>query len=68
MKIEKMRWYKIIIAGQERIVRLDDRIMKFCVVDYYDGRLWFTGSCQGCKKFILKNLVPRYDENGGYHA
>ena len=41
MKIEKMRWYKIIIDGRERIVRVDDQVMKYCVVDYYDSRLWF---------------------------
>ncbi len=59
MKIDKMRWYKIIISGMERIVRVDDRIMKYCVIDYYDGRLWHTGSCASCKKFILDNLSNR---------
>lgn len=52
MKIEKMRWYKILIDGVEHIVRVDDRIMKYCVIDYYDGRLWFTGSVAKCKKWI----------------
>lgn len=68
MKIEKMRWYKIIISGQERIVRVDDRIMKYCVIDYYDGRLWCTGSCAACKKFIEHNLSSNYDKEGGYHG
>lgn len=67
MKIEKMRWYKIIIDGRERIVRVDDQVMKYCVVDYYDSRLWFTGSCAGCKKFIENHLYSGYDKNGGYH-
>ena len=52
MSIQKMRWYKIIIDGQEHIVRVDDSIMKYCVVDYYDGRLWFTGSISKCKKWV----------------
>lgn len=52
MKIEKRRWYKIAIDGVEHIVRIDDSIMKYCVVDYYDGRLWFTGSIARCKKWI----------------
>ena len=64
MKIEKMCWYKIIINGPEHIVRVDDSIMKYCVVDYYDGRLWFTGSCSGCKKFIAENLASYRDNNG----
>ena len=67
MKIQKNRWYRVLCGGAFFIVRIDDRIMKYCIVDYYDGRLWFTGSCQGCKKFIMTNLVPRYDKNGGYH-
>ena len=56
MKIEKMRWYKVVIAGLERIVRVDDRIMKYAVIDYYDGRIWTTGSCLKCKKWIQDNL------------
>ena len=49
MKIEKMRWYRVIVAGLERIVRVDDRIMKYAVIDYYDGRIWTTGSWAQCK-------------------
>lgn len=56
MKIEKMRWYKTIIDGREHIVRVDDRIMKYCVIDYYDGKLWFTGSCASCKRFVLEHI------------
>lgn len=59
MKIDKMRWYKIDIDGREHIVRVDDSIMKYCVVEYYDGRLWFTGSCAGCKKWIENHLVKK---------
>lgn len=50
MKIEKMRWYKILVDGVEHIVRVDDCVMKYCVIDYYDGRLWTTGSATKCKK------------------
>lgn len=57
MKIQKMKWYRIIIDGQVHIVRVDDSIMKYAVIDYYDGRLWFTGSCQACKQFIEKYKV-----------
>lgn len=56
MKIDKMRWYKVLIDGTEHIVRVDDRIMKYCVVDYYDGRLWFTGSCAKCKSWVESRL------------
>lgn len=57
MKIEKRRWYKIAIDGVEHIVRIDDSIMKYCVVDYYDARLWFTGSIAKCKKWIEDRRV-----------
>ena len=56
MKIDKMRWYKIIINDVPHIVRVDDRIMKYCVIDYYDGRLWFTGSCAKCNAWIFTRL------------
>ena len=68
MKIDKMRWYKIDIDGREHIVRVDDSIMKYCVVEYYDGRLWFTGSCAGCKKCVENHLVKKdypYTIEGG---
>ena len=52
MKIEKNHWYKVWVDGVEHIVKVDDRIMKYCVIDYYDGRLWFTGSAAKCKKWI----------------
>ena len=64
MKIDKNRWYKIIIDGHERIVRVDDRIMKYCVIDYYDSRLWFTGSIKACKKWVDDRLMKRIDNNG----
>lgn len=51
-KIQKRKWYRVIIEGQEYIVRIDDNIMKYCIVDYYDARLWFTGSIAACKKWI----------------
>ena len=69
MKIDKMRWYKVLIDGAEHIVRVDDRIMKYCVVDYYDGRLWFTGSCAKCKTWVenrlCRSLYPYNMQTGG---
>ena len=56
MKVEKMRWYKVDIDGKKHIVRVNDRIMKYCVIDYYDGKLWFTGSCARCKKWVEHHL------------
>ena len=64
VKIEKMRWYKILVDGVEHIVRVDDRIMKYCVIDYYDGRLWTTGSVTKCKKWVDDHLLKRIDNNG----
>lgn len=57
MKIETRRWYKVLIDGRYHIVRIGDTIMKYCVVDYYDGRLWFTGSIGACKKWIQERRV-----------
>ena len=56
-KIQKRKWYRVIIDGQEYIVRIDDNIMKYCIVDYYDARLWFTGSIAACKKWIEERRV-----------
>lgn len=56
MSIEKMRWYKIIVDGVSHIVRVDGRIMKYCVIDYFDGKLWFTGSCAKCKLWVKNHL------------
>ena len=56
-KIQKRKWYRVIIEGQEYIVRIDDNIMKYCIVDYYDARLWFTGSIAACKKWIEERRV-----------
>ena len=56
MNIDKMRWYKIIVDGVSHIVRVDDCIMKYCVIDYYDGKLWFTGSCAKCKLWVKNHL------------
>lgn len=64
MKIEKMRWYKIVVDGIKHIVRVDDRIMKYCVIDYYDGKLWFTGSCAKCKTWVLNHIDGYIDNNG----
>lgn len=64
MKIEKMRWYKIIVDGVPHIVRVDDRIMKYSVIDYYDGKLWFTGSCAKCKMWVLNHIDVYVDNNG----
>ena len=60
MKIDKMRWYRVIIDGVSHIVRVDDCIMKYCVVDYYDGRLWFTGSCASCKAWVKERLADQF--------
>lgn len=57
MKIQKNRWYRVWCGGAVFIVRIDDRIMKYCIVDYYDGRLWFTGSLAACKKWIEEKRV-----------
>lgn len=59
-----MRWYRIIVDGAEHIVRVDDRIMKYCVIDYYDGRLWFTGSCAKCKDWVSKRITNTYNVQG----
>ena len=37
MKVESMRWYRIVVDGVPHVVRVDGRIMKWCVVDYYDA-------------------------------
>lgn len=60
MKIEKNKWYKVLIDGYEHIVRIDDRVMKYCIIEYYDGRLWFTGSISKCKTWIEERRI--------YHA
>ena len=67
MKIDKNRWYKVILEGRQHIVRVDDRIMKYCVIAYYDGKLWFTGSCASCKRFVLEHIDSgfiHYDVQG----
>lgn len=67
MKINKNRWYKVIIEGRQHIVRVDDRIMKYCVIDFYDGKLWFTGSCASCKRFVIEHIDSgfiHYDVQG----
>ena len=69
MKVETMRWYKIVVDGVPRVVRVDGRIMKWCVVDYYDARLWCAGSLGQCKKFITEHIPEGiYDKEGGYHG
>ena len=69
MKVESMRWYRIVVDGVPHVVRVDGRIMKWCVVDYYDSRLWCAGSLAQCKKFIV-NHIPEgiYDKEGAYHG
>lgn len=57
MKIEKRRWYKVLIDGWYHIVRIDDAVMKYCVIDYYDARLWFTGTVSACKRWIDERRV-----------
>lgn len=69
MKIEVNRWYRVLIDGQEHVVRIDVRMMKLCVIDYYDARLWFTGSLGQCKKFISEHIQEGiYDKEGAYHG
>ena len=48
----------------QHIVRVDDRIMKYCVIDYYDGKLWYTGSCARCKTWVLNHIDGYVDNNG----
>ena len=56
-----------LIDGVEHVVRVDGRIMKWCVVDYYDARLWFTGSLGKCKKFIEQHIEEgTYGKEGEY--
>lgn len=57
MKIEVNRWYKILVDGVEHIVRVDNRIMRYCVIDYYDGRLWYTGPMAKCKRWVEERRV-----------
>ena len=69
MKVETMRWYKIVVEGVAHVVRVDGRIMKWCVLDYYDGRLWCAGSLGQCKKFITQHLPEGiYDKEGAFHG
>ena len=69
MKVETMRWYRIEVDGVPHVVRMDGRIMKWCVVDYYDGRLWCAGSLGQCKKFITQHIPEGiYDKEGAYHG
>ncbi len=63
MKVAVMRWYRILIDGQEHIVRIDG------VVDYYDARLWCAGSLSLCKKFITQHIPEGiYDKEGAYRG
>ena len=59
MSIQKRTWYRVLIDGMEHIVRVDDSIMKYCVVDYHDGRIWTTGTITKCKKWIEERRVIR---------
>lgn len=69
MKVESMRWYRIVVDGVPHVVRVDGRIMKWCVVDYYDARLWCAGSLGQCKKFITQHIPEgTYDKEGAYHG
>lgn len=54
-QIETNRWYRVIIEGQERIVRVDSYTIKYAVVDYYDGRVWFISrNLRLCKKWVME--------------
>ena len=30
-------WYRVVIDGEERIVRIDTYTIRYAIVDYYDG-------------------------------
>lgn len=64
MTIEKMKWYKVLVDGQSYIVRIDDRIFRYCVLDYYDGRMWTFGTLKKCRDWVNNHLDARKDNNG----
>lgn len=49
-----MVWYKVIIDGQEHIVRIDGTVFRFAIVDYYDGRIWSYGKLAECRKWVAE--------------
>lgn len=49
-----MVWYKVIIDGQEHIVRIDGTQFRYAIVEYYDGRIWSYGKLSDCRKWIAE--------------
>lgn len=48
-------WYRVLIDGEERIVRIDSYTIKYAIVDYYDGRVWYISpNLKMCKKWVLE--------------
>lgn len=47
-----MVWYRVVIDGQEHIVRIDGTQFRYAIVDYYDGRIWSYGKLADCRKWI----------------
>lgn len=51
--IEINKWYRVIIDGEDHIVRISGTVMKYVIEDYYDGRLWYVGNLRMCKLWII---------------
>ena len=51
--IEINTWYRVIIDGEDHIVRISGNVMKYVIEDYYDGRLWYVGNLRMCKLWII---------------
>lgn len=52
--IDVNTWYRVVIDGEERIVRIDTYIIRYAIVDYYDGRVWYISkNLKACKKWII---------------
>lgn len=57
LEINGWEWYKVILDSTEYIVRIQDIPVRYCVIDYYDGRLMTVGSLVKCKKWIAERVV-----------
>ena len=52
--IDVNTWYRVMIDGQEHIVRIDSYTIKYAIVDYYDGRVWYISpNLKRCKKWVI---------------
>ena len=48
-----MVWYRVVIDGQDHIVRIDGTQFRYAIVDY-DGRIWSYGKLAECRKWIAE--------------